>query len=58
MKFDFKSAVIVCAAAVVACGFMAEILLFSYEKFGWMIVVAVLMCIAVFVIGGIKLDDR
>ena len=56
MKFDLNSAVIVCATAVVACGFMAEILLLCYEKFGWMIAIAVLMCIAAFVIGGMKHD--
>ena len=56
MKFDLNSAVIVCATAVIACGFMAEILLLCYEKFGWMIAVAVHMCIAAFAIGGMKHD--
>lgn len=56
MKFDLNLAVIAYATAVLACGFMAEIILLCYEKFGWMIAVAVLMCNATFVIGGMKHD--
>lgn len=57
MKFDFNSAVIACTTVVLACGLIAEVLLLFYEKFGWMIVAAVLMFIAAFVNGGVNHND-